>query len=240
MRTRRLAAPFVAALLLLAACGDDGESVDPEADQDAADAAVEEMVEELEDDGFVAEEDDDDDDDSDIEFDSEECQDFDDALDDGSFDDASGNAETGQLAAGTIENDGSGGETTVEGKAALVADEGDVDEVFELFGDDRLGDCLVEAFETSFAEQAAESGLEAVDIEFEELDAPSVGEDAFAFEITGDLEVQGLSVPFRSTLVTARDGRAAVQVTVTEVGDDGPGADGDDLAELLLDELTAE
>jgi hypothetical protein len=222
------------AVLLVAACGGGGEDVDPEADQDAADAAIEAFVEEVEDEGFEPVEDDDDDDD--LEFDSEECEQFQDAFGDDAVDTTTDeDTESGRFIAGDFETEG--GETQVEASAAFAEDAGQVEEVFALYEDDDLPDCIAEAFEIAFGR---EEGLTVNDIDVEVLDAPDVGEQAFAFHADIELDAGGLVVPFSTTFAIARDGRAGANVSVTDIGEDAPGADIDDLLEVLVEELTAD
>jgi hypothetical protein len=222
------------AVLLVAACGGGGDDVDPEADQDAADAAIEAFIEEIEDDGFEAREDDSED--EDLEFESDECEQFQDAFGDDAVDTTTDDdTESGPFVSGDFDTEG--GETQVEASAAFAEDAGQVEDVFALYADNDLPDCIAEAFEISFAQQ---EGLTVNDIDVDVLDAPDVGEQAFAFHADIELDAGGLVVPFSTTFAIARDGRAGANVSVTDIGEDAPGADVDDLLELLLEELTAD
>ena len=199
-------------------------------------AAIDAFTEELEDEGFTADpEDDDDEDDDDLEFETEECQEFGELFpeDDDGFPGETAREDSGQFAGGDFETDG--GETNVEGGVALVEDDGDLDEVFELFRDDRLEDCFLEAMEASFAAQEDDDTPPVENLSFEILDEPSVGDEGVAFAVTGEI----LGFPFDSEITFVREGRVAAFFTETSVGE-GPDLDVEDLLELLLDEASAE
>jgi len=233
--TRRLLA-IALAVALAGACGDD--SVDPEADADAAQRAVDALIDQLEDDGFVEGEQDDDEDD--LEFESEDCQQFAAAFpEDDELPGETASEETGQFDLGEFE-DVDGGTTSVEATVAFTEDTDAVEELFELFGDERLDDCLVEAIELSAAELAADDPTAQVgDIAVDDLDPPSVGDQGIAMRIEADFEVTGFTIPLAVELFMARDGRTAVMLAVTSVGAGAPGADGEDYLELLLEEANA-
>ena len=152
--------------------------------------------------------------------------------DDEGFPGETAREESGQFAGGDFEADG--GEANVEGGVALVEEEGDLDEVFELFRDDRLDDCLLEAMEASLEAQADDDTPPVENLSFDTLDEPSVGDEGVAFAVTGDI----LGFPFGSVITFVREGRVAAFFTETSVGD-GPDLDEDELLELLLDEATA-
>ncbi len=226
MRARRHLAALAATALALAACGG-GDDADPEADGDAAEAAIEALVEELEDDGFVVEEDDDDGDDP-FEFDDEDCERFADAFpEDGEIEGKTADEQV-SMVAGSVEEDGA--ETTVEATVGFVEDEGTVEELFALLRDDELPDCLEEAVVAGF--DAEQSGIELGDIAVDADEGPDLGEESVALDI--ELDIAGF--PLTLELIAVRDGRMAVLLSVSVFGDGASDVDAEDLAELLVDE----
>jgi len=235
---RTMCAAAVTALLALAACGG-GDGVDPEADAAAAERAIDALIDELEDDGFVE---DDDEDDDELEPQSEECEELIDALGGGDegLPDETAKEESGGFTTGELTEQG-GGELTVEATVGFSEDAGAIEDLFEVLASDEVGDCVIEAFEAGIAQNAEEDDLdiELAGLEFDEIDAPSVGDETFGFRIEGDFAFGGLEFPFGSEVLFARDGRLAVEVSATTVGGDAPDVDLDDLLELLVDEATA-
>lgn len=232
---RRLSLAALAALISVAGCGG-GDSVDPEADEDAAERAIEAVIEELEDDGFV--ESPDQDEDEDIEFQSDECEEFGEAFpDDDELPDETAKEETGRFAGGDFDTDG--GETTVEASIVFVEDEGVVEDVFELLADERLGDCFIEALEASFEEQSEDEGAATIEgLEFEEIDPPSIGDEGVSFRLDG--QIVAFDIDLNVEVHFVRAGRTAMFFAVTSVGEGGPEPDAEDFLELMLEEATAD
>ena len=203
-----------------AACGDDGgdgdaavasdaatDEVDVADAQAAVDAAVARFVAELEAAGFVAEEDEGED--EPFEFTSEECKAFDEAFPDDGEDlpGQAADAESGSYQRST--EDPLEGGAFVEGSAAVIDDDDEVDEVFELLADDRLATCMREAFQQGIDESAAEdpsAPAPEVTIEVERAEPVAGMDDAVALDMTGSMGVAGLSFDIDGTLQLVRRG----------------------------------
>ena len=225
--------------LALAACDDGGS--DAEADQEAADAAIAAFEAELEDRGFEAAPDDDDDD-SDLEFESEECQEFAEAFpgEDEELPGETASAESGDFERGELDLQG-GIQESAQGGVGLIEDEDQAEEFLELLGDDRLGGCLAEAVEAAFAAQAAEEGgpeLAVGEVEVDERDL-DVGDDAVGLVITTSVDAQGLTLPVAFEFAFARAGRTAAFTGLFVVGADQVEEDAAELVGLLLEEAGA-
>jgi hypothetical protein len=235
----------VAALVVasLAACGDDGD-VDPEADQAAAEAAIEALEEQLQEDGFESAPDDEDDD-SDIEFESEECQEFGEAFpeDDEELPGETASEEA-EFERGELDPDG-GTEESVSAGVGLVEEDGDLDEIFELYGDERLPGCLEEAMQVEFENQAAESGdediqVEVNDLRVEEQQLEDVGDETASFAVDATLSAAGFEFPFHIEFAVARSGRSAATLVLSTIGDDESSLDSAELLTVMLDEVAEE
>jgi len=228
------------AVVLAAACG--GDDADPEADEDAAERAIEAFEDRLSDDGYSLDEDEDDDEDQELEAQSEACEDVVAVLNesDGPVPDDAPGDESDPYTIGEIANDGSGGSTTVEGEVSFAEDAGDLEEAFEFLSDDDLEDCFAEAFESSLEQQENEGtsdfGVEDIDVDIDQIDG--LGEEAASIGLEAFLIGGGLPepLPFTAARVFARDGRIAVETSSTAIGPDPPDADLEELTELLLDE----
>jgi hypothetical protein len=133
---------------LLAACGDsdDGGDRSSAADQESADEAIAAVEQSLRDDGFSAADDgDDDDDDDDLTFESDECQEFDEALSASAG--ASLPGQTASAETDTYEFDelAQGGVAeSVNASAEFVEEQDQLDVVDEMLNDERLETCFEE------------------------------------------------------------------------------------------------
>jgi hypothetical protein len=128
-----------------------------------------------------------------------------------------------------------------QGGIGFIEDEDEAAEFFELVGDDRLGDCLVEAVEIEFAEQAEQDDLDVtlgeVAIDQGEL---GVGDDDVDLTISTSIQVQDFTFPVAFEFALARSGRTAAFVGLFAIGGDAIGEDAGDLLTLLLEEAGAE
>ena len=242
MRTMRRIRWTTAVLVvagLLAACGG-GDDVDPEADRAAAEQAMESLEERLRDDGFESAPADDDDD-SDLEFESEECEEFAEAFpkDDEELPGETASEEA-EFERGELDADG-GTQESVSAGVGLVEDEGDLEERFALYGDERLAGCLEEAMRSEFENQAAESGdegagsVEVTDLEVEQQEMEGVGDETASFTVDATLATAGFEFPFHIEFAIAREGRGAAMLVLSTIGDDEGDLDSADLLTLLLD-----
>jgi len=234
--TRRFLPVLTALLLLAAACGDDGPSAAE--DQDAADAAIAALEERLEEEGFEPTADDDDEDDDDLEFESEECKEFAEAFpeDDEDLPGETASADSRDFERGEVDLEG-GVQETVQASVGFVEGEDDLDVVFELLNDDRLPECLTEAF-TGFLEQAAaEDGgeFDFSDFEAEAVDPTGLGDEAGRIALNGGIEVQGFQFAFSFEIEMVRVGRTAAMVMYGAFGAPDAAIDEEQRVALLED-----
>ena len=241
MRTMRRIRWTTAVLVvagLLAACGG-GDDVDPEADRAAAEQAMESLEERLRDDGFESAPEDDDDD-SDLEFESEECEEFAEAFpkDDEELPGETASEEA-EFERGELDADG-GTQESVSAGVGLVEEEGELEDRFALYGDERLAGCLEEAMRTEFENQATDSSdeggaaVEVNDLKVEEQEL-EVGDETASFTVDATLETAGFEFPFHIEFAIARQGRSAAMLVLSTIGDDEGDLDSADLLTLLLD-----
>ena len=238
MLTRRFVHILLAALLLAAACGgDDGPSAAE--DQDTADAAIAALEERLEDEGFEPAADDDDDDDDELQFDSEECREFDEAFpeDDEDLPGETASADSRDFERGEVDLEG-GVQETVQASVGIVEEDGDLAPVFELLNDARLPDCLNEALTGFLERSAAEQGgqFEFSGFEAERVAPSGVGDDAGRIALEGGITVQGFQFDFNFDIEMVRVGRTAATVMYGAFG--GPDAEIDEEQRIsVLEEL---
>lgn len=269
MRTRlTVTAVVVAIALLLGGCGEDSEPtatdatdasddsessettettettesttttvpVDPEADQEAADAAIAALEADLQADGFVAVPDDDEDDDDNFEFVSEECQEFEAAFPD---DEDELPGQTAETEMDSHEREGARSFDAVQASVAFTEQADDLVAAFEMFGDDRMPDCLAEAMELSFEEQSAEPDQVPFVVEGLEVEGGTVdglGDENVQLVMTTTMVGGGTELPVTMDVLVVRVDRIAVMAMVTAVGSDVPGLSAEDVADLLLSE----
>lgn len=239
MLFRRMCVAAVA-VATVAACGGGG-GADPEEDRASARQAIDALEEVLRDDGFESAPPDDDDDD-DLEFESQECRRFAEAFPE---DDEGLPGETAKREAeferGELDAEG-GTEESVSATVALVEDEEDFEEVFELYRDERLLGCLEEALQAQFERQASESGdgvaVEVTDLRVEEQEIDDVGDEAVAFSVDATLGAAGFEFPFHIEFAVARSGRVGANLVLSTVGDDAGSLDSTELLSLLLEEAS--
>jgi hypothetical protein len=186
---------LVFAALLLAACGDDDGGGATANDQEIADEAIAAVEQALSDDGFTASPDDED---EDFAFQSQECREFDEVA----FQVRELPGETARASAsfdrGELESTGGGVEETVAVGATFVGEPEDLDPLFELLDDERLGPCLEEGTRIAFGEGAAE-GQEAVDVgdvEIGHLESEGLGGGGAGFQGTAEITTSGITFLF--------------------------------------------
>lgn len=235
---RRSLTCSIIAGLLVAACGSGssgGAAADPADDKAAAQRATAAVDAALQDDGFTTAPPDDSSND-DLTFTSQTCKDFGKAF---PKEDEKLPGETAKdeidLEQGALDAGGTMEEVKVT--VGFVEDATDVDEFFELFGDDRLPGCLEEAIMAEFTNQAEGGGppvsVDALDVTT--TDVGQVGDETVALQVEATLSAGGASFPFQATFALAREGRAVAQVDQSTIGDADPAADLHDLLALALD-----
>ena len=239
MRTciRRMNVVLVFAGLLLATCGDDDGGGATADDQEIADEAIAAVEQALRDDGFTASPDDEDDDD--LPFQSEECREFQEVASQASDQELPGEtarARSGPFDRGMLEPSG-GVEETVRAGVTFVEEPEDVDPLFELLNDERLGPCLEEALRVAFEEDAAE-GQEAVELrnlETEQLGVEGLGDAGAGIQGTAEITSSGVTFLFSFTDQFVRVNRAVLALSTVAVGTEEPTADRAALLEILVD-----
>lgn len=234
MRARGTAL-LVAGLLVVGACADEqepsGGRADPGRDQATADAALDAGVERLRAAGFEPSEGDDDDE---FEPTSQECRELVEVLSDDDDDGLPGetaNAESGDYAYDDLSPQG-GVTETAELTVGFSDDAAKIDDVLDVFEDERLERCFVEAMEQALAE---EPGIEVGEIDFRRSD-PDLGDRSGGLLLSLDVSQAGFTVPVELEVVYARAGRGAALAVRTSVGD-GPRVATDELLGVMLAEL---
>lgn len=237
MAARRVLLAFVAAVLALGACGNDGDSAD--ADADAVRAAIAAFEQRVRADGFALDTDDDDDDD-DVEFTSEECKKFEDAFPDAAEDlpGATADLDSKSFTRGAL-GPGGGAEESLEASAGLVEESEDLDELFGLMRDAQMKPCLAEAFQAGFQQGVAEEGIDVSvnNLVVDLVDVAGVGDEATRFQVSAVIAAQGVEFPFAGEFSFARQGRAAASVSAFIIGTDKLAIPSDDLLRQILDDL---
>ena len=234
---RRMNVVLVFAGLLLATCGDDDGGGATADDQEIADEAIAAVEQALRDDGFTASPDDEDDDD--LPFQSEECRKFQEVAfqaSDQGLPGETARAESGAFERGMVEPT-DGVEETVEAGVTFVEEPEDVDPLFELLNDERLGPCLEEALRVALEEDAAE-GQEAVELrnlETEQLGVDGLGDAGAGIQGTAEITSSGVTFLFSFTDQFVRVNRAVLALSTVAVGTEEPTADRAALLEILVD-----
>jgi len=226
---------FVSAALLLAGCGDDESGASTANDQKAADETIAAVEQSLRDDGFSTAADEP----ADLRFESEECQEFDEAFPrGGDFPGKTASAhdvfQRGELApAGGVYE-------TVGAVAGFVDEPADLDPLFEKLNDERLGPCLEEAFRIGTEAAAAEEQptVEIGDVEIGQLGSEGLGDTGAGVQLTGDFTASGFTLPFSLAVQYVRVDRAVVGIITYVVGPDEPTADRAALLQVLVDAVS--
>ena len=231
---------------LLAACGDgdDGGDQSNAADQESADEAIAAVEQSLRDGGFSAADDEDgdgdDDDDDDLSFESDECQEFDEAFSAGGG--ASFPGETASAETDTFELDElaqRGVAESVNASVEFVEDQDQLDVVDEMLNDERLETCFEEAFRIGFEDTGDEGDAIAIgDVQAEKLASQGLGDGGGGVQVTAELTAEGVTLPIAFGLEVARVERAAVSVFSIALGPGQPSADRAELLQILVDSVS--
>jgi hypothetical protein len=232
--TARLA--IVAVMLgasAIACGGDGGGGVDAEADQEAAEAAIAAFEAELAERDFEPQTDDDDDD-SDVEFQTEECEQYDEAFgEDEDLPDETASAESGDFERGELDLEG-GTQELASGSVGFTEDSEALEEYFDLLADDLFGQCVVEAIESEFAADAdAQTSVGQFDVDTDDL---GVGDESISLQLGTTIEAEGFTLPVAFEFALARSDRTAAFVFLGAVGADEINEDAAELLTLLFDE----
>ena len=245
MHLSRVVCVLAACSLAFAACGgdddDDGgsaETAEPSADdQELADQVIALFEDTVEGDGFT--ETTDTEEDNEIEFASEECQQFAEALpgDDEDLPGETASTESGEFEHGDI----TAGELmeSVQAQTGFVEEPSQLDVVFDAFRDDRFEDCIEEGFLASLEQSAEEDGtdLEPGDISVEATEGTGLGDESAGLEVEGSLSSQGFSFNYTLSMEAVRVGRSATLLMLVTIGDGEPTADLDALMGTMVDEI---
>jgi hypothetical protein len=229
----------VSGALLLAACGDDGGKSAAD-DQETADKAIAAVEQVLRDDGFTASPDDEND--EDLAFQSAECREFEAVAFPESDQEVPGEtarARSGSFERGMLEP-GGGVEEFVRAGVTFVEEPEDVDPIFEMLNDERVGPCLEEAMRTAFEEGAGE-GQEAVkvgDVEIKQLGSEGLGDAGGGIRGTAEIITPGFTFVFSFATQYVRVDRAVVAVGTLAVGTEEPTADRAALLQILVDGIS--
>jgi hypothetical protein len=229
---------LVFAGLLLATCGDDDGGGATADDQETADEAIGAVEQALRDDGFTASPDDEDDDD--LPFQSEECRKFQEVAfqaSDQGLPGETARARSGPFERGALEPTGGGVEETVQAGVTFVEESEDVDPLFELLNDERLGPCLEEALRVALDENAAEGqgAVELRNLETEQLGVEGLGDAGAGIQGTAEITSSGVTFLFSFTDQFVRVDRAVLALSTVAVGTEEPTADRAALLEILVD-----
>jgi hypothetical protein len=232
--TRRTSSIAAVALLFVASCGDDGKS-----DQQMADEVIALLESELEDDGFTEAEDDGDDS-GELEFQSAECQELEEAF--GDSDELPGQTASTDLAGdgtfdrGDLEEDGV--EETVDASVGFVEDADEIDRVLEPFGGDQMTTCLEEGMQAAFEEEPApgEIATELVGLEVESTRS-DIGDAGYEVSVDGNLVAGQFTIPIAFDFVLARVDRSGVFVFTGTVGTGEASADASEIASQLAGDV---
>jgi hypothetical protein len=234
---RRTSVALVSAALLLAGCGDD-DGVSTADDQETADKAIAAVEQALRDDGFKAASPDDEDDD-DLSFQSEACREFEavaSPLGDWELLGETAIATTRPFDRGKFELSG-GVEEHVGASVAFVEQPQNLDRLFDVLNDERLGPCFEEAMRIR-SEKDVDEGQDAVeirDIEVETLGADGLGDASAGYRVTTEITTQGFTVLGSFASQYVRVDRAVVAVYVVTIGNEEPTADRTALLQILVD-----
>lgn len=241
---------FVSAALLLAGCGDDDtgstangddRDVSTTNDQQIADQAIAAVEQSLRDSGFSGTVDNDENDD--LAFESEECTEFEAALEGPgpNLPGETADADSEDFERGGFSPEG-GVEENVSAFVGFVEETSDLNPVLDLLNDERWGPCVEEALRNEIEASAAEDQVDmAIEgFETEQLGSDGLGDTGGGLEITADISAYGFSVPFAFAFQVVQVDRALVGIVASAVGPDEPTADRAALLEVLVDAVSEE
>jgi hypothetical protein len=213
--SRLAASLLVASLASLAACSDDGEAIDPDADEEV----IEDSVLTIDDlpEGFE-------------EVDADDGDDSDDGIEDCADDagiDADELDENRVVEAEPVAFERSSEEEFVSLTASIgsVRDAGLAARTLELFDDDDFQDCLFESLEDAIGDSSSEIGAFEPDV----IDAAADGDASAAVAV--EMEIDGFDAELQQHLVLV--GRFGVSLQAVAVGVPVD----DDLVEDAIDEM---
>lgn len=240
--------------LLAAGCGDDSDDpavgsppaaeeeddepdVDPAADQDAADAAVAAAEERLEAAGFAPGDDDDDDDD--LEFESEQCRELDQAFSgDEEFEGETASAESETYEIDAFAEEGYSEMAQVG--LSFVEGAGLAEEVFDVLRDAPLAECLEEAFQIAMQKSADDDGVEITTEGFEvDVADTDLGDLGLSIRMTGVFGAMGIELPMDFAIDFVQVDRAVAMLMVGVIGDGESSVDRQALVDEMLQEANA-
>jgi hypothetical protein len=230
---RRISVALVSWALLLAACGDDG-GLSPADDQETADEAIDAVEQALRDDEFKAASPDDDDD---LSFQSEACREFEavaSPLGDPELLGQTASATSRPFDRGKFELSG-GVEEHVGASVAFVEQPQDLDRLFDVLNDERLGPCFEEAMRIRSEDVEGQDAVEIRDVEVETLDADGLGDAGGGYRVTTEITTQGFTVLGSFASEYVRVDRAVIAVYVVTIGNDEATADRTALLRILVD-----
>jgi hypothetical protein len=189
---------------------------------------------------------DDEDDADDIEFVSEECQEFDDAFPDESEDlpGQTAIAESDDLERVAESEDLMAPEEALQLTVIYVDDPARLDDLFALLTDDRLATCMQESMEGSMTPSSSPTtgmmpGPEMGDFEATTTEITEHGDGGIEMAITASMNLLGIPLEIDVTMRFVRDGRAIVLWFSSAFGATGDGLDPDAVFETVLGELAA-
>lgn len=237
---RRFVQVLVVSALVLTACGGDDDdqeaAVDPAAARADADDRLAAVTAWLEADGFAANDEAESEDDDPFEFESEDCERFEEAFPEDAEDlpGQVAEAESGTYERGTL--DLGNGQQTVEAAVAIMdgSQTDAVDEVLALIEDDEFASCIEEAARVGI-EDAADPGMEfEFDVSTEQLDAPDFVDAGAGARIAGSLGALGFSFDVEFELWMVRAGDRAALLLLSSIGEGGDPVDAETYLELLV------
>lgn len=239
-------ATLVVAATLAGCGGDGGAPVDPAADQEVAEAAIAALEAELEGAGYVASEEGPDDADgatATTEPVSEACAELEAAFPSGESAELPGEtaqAESADYERGGDESDPFAASEFAGGFVGFLDREERAEELFALFDDETLEQCIDESLEQSMAPQGDGAPPLGADFDVEVLDGSGLGDDEAGVAMRGTFGFGGFSFPMAFEVRLVRVGRGVVGVASGVFGEtDGEPPDSQLWVELLVDEVEA-
>ena len=227
MRARLLVSLVAVVGLFATGCGDDG----PDANAERADAreAVGALEAALTDDGFEAEtsQDDEGEDDGDLQFESEECRELEEALDG----DTDLEGQTVERESKTFTRSTDSGEETVDASVTF-ADAEALSADLEAMDAEGVDGCIEEAFQMLAEEDDGGEAVEFRDISVD-VEKTDLGDDGRRISMTATISTQGVELPMTFELHAVRVERRGAALSAFAIGDEltvDPGR----LVEILL------
>lgn len=198
--TRAITCALAAAALALTGCSDDGDDLDPEAEEELLEGAIL-TLDDLPDGFEEADADEDDGSNEAIEECGEEADLDEDAIDDASI------AHVGPV---TFELGAEDTFGSLEAELRTIDPTDPAEAVFDAIGEDDFRDCVLEAFEESVEDE----GQTVEDAEIDEADPPADGDRAGGLELTGDIS----GFEFEGQVLAVLRGNHLISLEVTSLG----------------------